>query len=105
MSSWQPWDWIGYTALWLTVLGRAVDEGAEKSNFLMALRQMIPYSGFWAYTPLVLLIIATTIFLFRVIRPHPYPCLKILTPLDGSGVGFKHTIIGMTDPQIKAYRS
>lgn len=67
MSSWSFWDWVGYSALFISAIIAAVDTAAKNSDVAKA-KAMIPEvlkSRFWGYAPLFLLSIATLIFLAK----------------------------------------
>ncbi|MBX3587970.1 MAG: hypothetical protein KF796_15130 [Ramlibacter sp.] len=61
MRTWTAWDWIGYSALWVTVVFSAAVEGLKK----MASPPEFVSSSWVAFFPLILLIVATSLLIWR----------------------------------------
>ena len=65
MREWRSWDWCAYAALLVAAVITAADAALHVAPNLMEVLPHIFSREFWAFSPLVLIVVATVILLMR----------------------------------------
>jgi len=63
MSRWTFWEWVAYAVLFVAALIVAADQGIKLSPSLMEKASGIILSSYWAFAPLVFVLLATAILI------------------------------------------
>src|SRR5260370_40289703 len=63
MAHWNFWEWMAYALVWVSALISAADMGLKMAPELRERMLPVLSSAWWAFTPLVAIVLATLIFL------------------------------------------
>jgi len=105
MSNWSPWDWISYGCLGISAIGLAIAAAPK------ALHSKLKFSGIlsstkWSYAPALFFLIATVIFIARLLYGEPLlgtkDWTKQLQHLEG--VNFKSFVNEQVELDGKAFQ-
>src|SRR6266853_3103003 len=118
MKNWKFWDWIGYGALAVAAFVMAFDAALRNAPALTKLLPGLAESNLWAFTPGMLVIVATVVLMFRgthrqgasrksdetksFLPPNKFPKIRYESEWDFTLLPLQFTVdLAATYPQVE----